>query len=49
MTPATGPDMTVAIGVRASMVALAAPPSDFIIKARERGNRRSDVASSVRR
>ena len=49
MTPATGPDITVWIGVRASMRALAAPPSDFIISARERGKRRRDSSSSVRR
>ena len=49
LTPATGPDITVSIGVAASMRALAAPPSDFIISARERGKRRSDSASSSRR
>jgi hypothetical protein len=49
MTPATGPDITVSMGVDASMRALAAPPSDFIISARERGKRRSDSASSSRR
>src|SRR5262249_33804177 len=36
ITPATGPDMTVWIGVRASIPALAAPPSEFIIRARAR-------------
>ena len=49
ITPATGPDMMVWIGERASMPALAAPPSDFIISARERGRRRSESSSSVRR
>ena len=49
ITPATGPDITVWIGVRVSMRALAAPPSDFIISAREFGKRSSDSSSSMRR
>ena len=32
-----------------TMPALDAPPSDFIISARERGKRRSESSSSVRR
>ena len=49
ITPATGPDITVWIGVADSMRALAAPPSDFIIKVRERGKRSSDNASTLRK
>ena len=41
--------VTVWIGVADSMRALAAPPSDFIIRARERGKRASESASTLRK
>jgi hypothetical protein len=49
ITPATGPDITVWIGVPASIRALAAPPSDFIISARQRGKRWPASASNLLR